>query len=157
MVTSSPSSSSSSAARRSSSSLRSSGLSFAMGKPPAQAYHGYYPDMDDPTRACACGCGTPVMNKWARGHAARGEGGYAGQAPAAVQPLPPPDDPWWELDGGGPHEDMGVLDPDAAPGPGPGPAGAGPVREPGPPEPDPPPAHGGRQWRKSGPRSAPKK
>ena len=113
--------------------------------------------MDDPIRLCACGCGAPVMNKWARGHAARGEGGHAGQAPAAVQPPPPPDDPWWELDGGGPHEDMGVLDPDAAPGPGPGPAGAGPVREPGPPEPDPPPAHGGRQWRKAGPKAAPKK
>jgi hypothetical protein len=104
--------------------------------------------MNDPTRTCACGCGTPVTNKWARGHAARGEGGYAGSAA-----IPPPDDPWWEEDSGGPHEDIGVIDPADAraladaihdtlpPEPGPG-------YEPGPSQPDPPPAHGRKQWRK---------
>jgi hypothetical protein len=84
--------------------------------------------MNDPTRTCACGCGTPVTNKWARGHAARGEGGYA-----ASGAIPPPDDPWWEEDSGGPHEDIGVIDP---------------AQEPGPSQPDPPPAHGRKQWRK---------
>jgi hypothetical protein len=91
-----------------------------------------------------------VNNKWVRGHAARGEGGYA-----ASGAIPPPDDPWWEEDGGGPHADIGVIDPEQEPGPaGPpaaaaaeaGPAGSG--YEPGPSQPDPPPAHGRKQWRR---------
>jgi hypothetical protein len=39
--------------------------------------------------SCACGCGAEVRNKWARGHSARGEGGYA----ATDRPTPPEPDP----------------------------------------------------------------
>ena len=114
--------------------------------------------MDNLTGVCACGCGTPVAKKWARGHSARGEGGYQ----AAAGGMPPPDDPWWELDGGGPH-DAGILEPDeVAPSPPPadlpgGGEGSGPVYEPGPVTPDPPPLHGDKGWKRSGPKSAPKK
>lgn len=110
--------------------------------------------MADPTRTCACGCGTPVTNKWARGHSARGEGGYQGEPePAGLKPLPPPDDPFWELDGGGPHEDIGILEPES----GVERDELGPGFEPGSVLPDPPPLHGGKQWKRSGPKAAPKK
>lgn len=116
--------------------------------------------MNPPTGTCACGCGTPVNNKWVRGHAARGEGGYQGDT--GVQPVPPPDDPWWELDSGGPHEDPGVLEPDAAETPGAAQPQPAPVAPGGPgfqPGPDPPPAHGRKQWRRetkdAAPRAAP--
>lgn len=117
--------------------------------------------MTDPTRTCACGCGTPVTNKWARGHSGRGEGGFrADKSVPRVASLPPPDDPWWEEDAGGPH-DLGELNPDPEP-PAAGtsaPAAGdetGPVYEPGPVQPDPPPAHGKREWRRA-PKSAPRK
>lgn len=108
--------------------------------------------MTDPTRLCLCGCGTPVNNLWAKGHAARGEGGYQGAA--RVEPIPSPDDPFWELEGGGPHVDIGQLDPE----PEPEPAEPGPVYEPGPVLPDPPPLHGDkRKWKQGSPKSAPRK
>lgn len=119
--------------------------------------------MTDPTRTCACGCGTPVTNKWARGHSARGEGGYRGEAePARVTALPPPDDPWWEEDGGGPHMDIGQLDPepddtgirDTGPANVAEPTGPEPR---GPGLPDPPPLHGGKQWKRGSPKAAPRK
>jgi hypothetical protein len=50
---------------------------------------------------CACGCGKLVKGTWARGHSARG---YAN-----VRTLPPPDAP------DAAFEDLGMLDPDAAP------------------------------------------
>lgn len=104
--------------------------------------------MTDPTRVCLCGCGTPVNNKWAKGHAARGEGGYR------PEPFPPPDDPFWEMDAG--SEDFGEINPDD-PDPEPEPE-LPPVREPGPVLPDPEPLHGKRDWRRqSGPKAAPKK
>jgi hypothetical protein len=119
--------------------------------------------MADLTRTCACGCGTPVTGKWARGHFRRGEGGYQGRD--GVQAIPAPDDPWWELDGGGPHDDIGIIEPDAAPeSPPPAdlPGGGdetGPGYEPGPVLEDPPPAHGNkREWRKTSPKAgAPRK
>jgi hypothetical protein len=102
--------------------------------------------MTDPTRYCACGCGTPVRNKWVRGHSARGE------APARpVRGLPGPDDPVW--DDPDSTIDLGELAPDDAPdtsGHDAEPAGAEdqPVREAGPAAPDPPPLHGKRNWAK---------
>lgn len=112
--------------------------------------------MTTPTRVCLCGCGTVVNNKWAKGHSARGEGGYAGQAP--VTPIPGPDDAWWDTADPGGAQDAGELDPDPPAGeadPGsaaPAGAGAGPGREAGPVLADPPPAHGRKQWRRDTPK-----
>jgi hypothetical protein len=96
--------------------------------------------MTDLIRYCKCGCGTPVKANWVRGHSARGEGRYAGP-----EPIPSPDDPF--------YDDIGELVPDepatphppgddAAPSP-----GAPPLPDEGP-VPDEPPAHGGRDWAK---------
>lgn len=120
--------------------------------------------MNAPTRTCACGCGTPVTRKWVRGHAARGEGGFASGGP--VTPIPPPDDSWWDMDAGGPHADVGILEPDGpasgSPPPADLPGGGGqddgPGYEPGPAGQDPPPRHGNRrEWRRGGPKAAPKR
>ena len=111
--------------------------------------------MADTTRTCACGCGTPVNNKWVRGHAARGEGGYTTPA-SGPRSLPGPDDPVWadaDIDAWASDTiDVGELVPDdaitdTAPGAA-QPADAPPSHEAGPAAPDPPPAHGKRQWRK---------
>lgn len=92
--------------------------------------------------------------KWARGHSARGEGGFAGDrpAPARVRPLPGPDDPLWDEPDGTvdlgelvPEDEPDSLDDAPVPPPAEQPADAGPAR---PPSPDPPPAHSRRQWRK---------
>jgi hypothetical protein len=107
------------------------------------------------TRVCKCGCGTPVRGNanWARGHAARGEGGYAGQGPGRVVPLPGPDDPAWDEPGD--TIDVGELDPEpgqaapAGPGPDPSPPSSVPGGDRGAGSPDPPPAHGTREWRRA--------
>jgi hypothetical protein len=54
------------------------------------------------------------------------------------------------MDGGGPHDDIGTLEPDPEPVEAAAPPGPDPVPdyEPGPVLPDPPPAHGRREWRK---------
>jgi hypothetical protein len=93
---------------------------------------------------------------WARGHAARGEGGYrpgadSGPGPRVVS-LPGPDDPAWDE----PDDtiDVGELDPEPEPA---APAGPGPDASPHPApggasgagSPDPPPAHGTREWRRA--------
>lgn len=114
--------------------------------------------MTDPTRTCACGCGTPVNNKWAKGHAARGEGGFKGST--GLRSLPGPDDPVW--DDPDSTIDMGELVPDD-----PEPAGTAGAAQPaeedapsieaGPASPDPPPAHGKRQWRRQERTAAPPK
>jgi hypothetical protein len=60
------------------------------------------------------------------------------------------------MDGGGPHDDIGTLEPDPDPAAAAPPPEPDPVLdyEPGPVLPDPPPAHGRREWRKGkgGPR-----
>lgn len=101
-----------------------------------------------------CGCGTPVRGKWARGHAARGEGGGIGLA-AGPSPLPGPDSPEWA-------EDAGIIDIEG-PGPEPGPSlsgGPGTAADsagvPGPPQPPPadePPAHARRDWHAKAPKA----
>jgi hypothetical protein len=101
-----------------------------------------------PGRPCACGCGTIVRGTWARGHAARGAGGYT----AGTVRFPGPDDPVWDE----PDDtiDLGELVPDDPPAdlPDPGPGAAEPASPPlleaGPAAPDPPPAHARREWRK---------
>jgi hypothetical protein len=105
--------------------------------------------MTDPIRTCACGCGTPVNNKWAKGHAARGEGGFKG--PTGLRSLPGPDDPVW--DDPDSTIDMGELVPDdpepvTAPRAAPPADDDAPVIDAGPATVDPPPAHGKRQWRR---------
>jgi len=107
--------------------------------------------MDQPEReACLCGCGELAApgRQWKRGHASRGEGGYAG---AAMEPLPGP---------GAFAEDAGIIDVDAndpggsASGALPSPGGPGPAaehpRSPAaglpPAAPDEPPAHATRRW-----------
>ena len=104
--------------------------------------------MTSPTRYCACGCGTPVNNKWARGHSSRGEGGAPARQAGRVDPLPPPDDPIWDDDAG--SVDLGELVPDDSPDPLDAPV-TPPAAQPadaGPAAPDPAPAHGKREWRK---------
>ncbi len=105
--------------------------------------------MTSPTRYCACGCGAPVVNKWARGHSARGVARYAATPESGPQPMPGPDDPVWDDD----TVDVGELVPDDAEpvpiAPGVAEPAPEPPRETGPAAPDPPPAHGKREWRKA--------
>jgi hypothetical protein len=100
----------------------------------------------DQQRSCLCGCGTPVREgrSWARGHAARGQGGYQGPPPQ----FPGPDD---LVDV---ESDAGELIPDEAPAGNPRgargraqPAGSPPLPDAGSAAPDEPPAHARREWR----------
>lgn len=107
--------------------------------------------MPQQQRYCLCGCGTPVTNKWVRGHSARGQGGGAGLAA-----VPPPGDPAWDSDD---VLDVGELIPDAADSTGTPPVGDASPADGGdgssagsvPPADDEPPAHARREWRR-GPR-----
>jgi hypothetical protein len=93
----------------------------------------------------------PEGRQWKRGHAARGEGGYRGEAPAGAGRIPPPDHPSWDEDAGIIDVDTPTLlpgvsrDDDAPPPDEPTSSGGA--------APDEPPAHARREWRKR-PRSA---
>src|SRR5580693_2493096 len=92
---------------------------------------------------CRCGCGELVAGTWKRGHARRGEGGYA------VQPVMPLS--LAEIDGADDVEDLGEIPfPPEAGTPS---AGGPPAAEsPRPPAPDPGadegPGHARKDWRK---------
>lgn len=101
---------------------------------------------------CLCGCGQEVAagREWKRGHAARGPGGYRGDAGApGPRRVPPPDDPVWDEEDA---EDAGTIDIDMPPSVSRDGAGASPdVSVPAgdaPPVTDEPPAHSTRAWHK---------
>jgi len=115
-------------------------------------------DQRESSAACLCGCGQAVApgREWKRGHAARGQGGYA----ATREPVPAPDDPVWDREAGIidveaiPHGARDEAGSPAGPPPAGGTAGdlpAGPSDE--------PPAHVTREWRRrrrGGGKSTPK-